>query len=110
MQFFLVKTAVHGADPNWGRIVAACGSAEVQLDLAFLAISIGPYSVIEFGKPKDFDRDLVSRYMQTILRGSYLKDDTLLISINLGLGNETAKSWGCDFSQEYIRINADYTT
>ena len=106
----LVKTAVHGADPNWGRIVAACGRAEVPIDLGCVSISIGPYSVMEDGKPIDFDRNLVSAYMQSLFKGSYLKDDILLISINLGLGNESAKSWGCDFSEEYIRINAEYTT
>ena len=106
----LVKTAVHGSDPNWGRIIAALGRAGSSFDLNDVKLWIGPYSVFANGRPLDFDRQIVSNFMQARLKGKYLIDDLLTIRLRLGVGNYSATAWGCDLSDQYVRINADYTT
>ncbi len=103
----LVKTAVHGADPNWGRIAAAAGSAGVIFDPSQISIWIGSYQLVKSGCPKEFNNNEVSLYMKGKLNN--LKD-YLLIKVRLGSGKGEAVSWGCDLSKEYITINADYTT
>ena len=62
------------------------------------------------GTPLDFDRQIVSNFMKARLNGKYLIDDLITIRVEVGMGNGTATSWGCDLSDEYVRINADYTT
>lgn len=97
----LVKCAVHGADPNWGRIVCAVGSAGVTLDPAKLSCKIGGIFVFRNGKPTNFSVKQVSRIISK-------KEHT--IAIDLGAGKYRDFCHGCDLSREYITINADYHT
>ena len=106
----LVKTAVNGRDPNWGRIVAAAGRAGVAFDPSALALWLGPHQLMEFGEPLPFDRLAASRYMQERVDGAYLSDDTVSIRLVVGAGSGIGIAWGCDLSDQYVRINADYTT
>ncbi len=106
----LVKTAVHGCDPNWGRVLAAAGRAGIEFDLEDVSLWIGPFQIMQHGLPVDFDRHLVVDYMQKIVRLENPKNDILSFSLLIGSGAFDAVSWGCDLSSEYIHINADYTT
>ena len=106
----LVKTAIHGCDPNWGRIAAAAGRAGVPFDSKSLSLWIGPYKLMHNGEPINFDKRLVSSYMEQKIEGEYLIDDLISIVVTVGSGVGVAKTWGCDFSDQYVRINADYTT
>ena len=106
----LVKTAVHGSDPNWGRIIAALGRTGCTFKLNDVRLWIGPYEIFSDGIPLDFDRQAVSGFMKARLKGKYLIDDLISIKLKVGEGKGSATSWGCDLSDEYVRINADYTT
>jgi len=106
----LVKTAVHGSDPNWGRIIAALGRAGRSINLNDVQLWIGPYEIFSNGIPLDFDRQIVSNFMKARLKGKYLIDDIISIRLRIGMEKGSATSWGCDLSDKYIRINADYTT
>ena len=106
----LVTTAIHGRDPNWGRIVAAAGRAGVPFDPQAVALWLGPFQLMEAGQPLAFDRVAASTYMGERVAGAYLDDDTVLIRLVLGDGPGQGRAWGCDLSDQYIRINADYTT
>ncbi len=97
----LVKTAVHGRDPNWGRIVAAAGRSGVRFNPEDVALWIGEHQLMASGQPLPFDRQAAS----DVLRG---KD--VLIRLKLMEGSAEARAWGCDLSDQYVRINADYTT
>ena len=97
----LVKTAVHGRDPNWGRIVAAAGRSGVPFDPEQVALWIGPHQLMQSGQPFSFDREAASRV---------LRSETVQIRIQLGDGPGNGLAWGCDLSDQYVRINADYTT
>jgi glutamate N-acetyltransferase/amino-acid N-acetyltransferase len=97
----LVKTAVHGGDPNWGRIVCALGYSGSELALDKLHLSIGGLVVFERGAGVDVDLSQVRRAFE---------QSEIEIVARLGLGSGNAESWGCDLSEEYVRINADYTT
>ena len=106
----LVKTAVHGSDPNWGRIIAALGRAGSSFNLNKVQLWIGPYEIFSHGRPLDFDRQIVSNFMKARLTGKYLIDDLISIRLRVGIGKGSATAWGCDLSDQYVRINADYTT
>ena len=106
----LVKTAVHGSDPNWGRIIAALGRAGICFKLSDVQLWIGPYEIFSNGTPHDFDRQIVSNFMKARLKGKYLIDDLISIRLRIGKGKGSATAWGCDLSDQYVRINADYTT
>ena len=106
----LVKCAVHGRDPNWGRIVAAAGRAGVAMDPDAVALWLGDHQLMAAGQPRDFDRPAASAYMRDRAAGAYLEDDTVLIQIQVGSGSGVGCAWGCDLSDQYVRINADYTT
>jgi glutamate N-acetyltransferase/amino-acid N-acetyltransferase len=99
----LVKTAIHGNDPNWGRILAAAGySGEpIEPDRVGLWFGDGDVQLLDRGLPVAFDAARAS---------ALLKQDPAIIHLDLGLGNASAVVWTCDFSAEYVRINADYTT
>ncbi len=96
----LVKTAVHGGDPNGGRIAAAAGRAGARLDPDRLAVRIGSITVYD-GAPLDFDEQAASR----ALRGKVVG-----IGLDLRLGKGSAMAWGCDLSAEYVAINSEYRT
>ena len=106
----LVKCAVHGRDPNWGRIVAAAGRAGVAMDPAAVALWLGPHQLMDGGQPLPFDRPAASAYLRDRASGAYLIDDTAEIRLRLGTGSGQGEAWGCDLSDQYVRINADYTT
>ena len=106
----LVKTAIHGKDPNWGRIVAALGRSGIMISPQDLCLYIGSYELIHMGKLKTFNRQKVSDYMQKRFEGDYLIDDAISIRLLVGKGKGEGVAWGCDLSDQYIRINADYTT
>ena len=97
----LVKTAVHGRDPNWGRIVAAAGRSGVPFDPEQVALWIGSHQLVQGGQPLPFDRDGAS---------AVLREPTVQIRLRLGAGPSQGRAWGCDLSDQYVRINADYTT
>jgi len=106
----LVKAAIFGRDPNWGRIAAAAGRAGVPFEQENLRIQLGDFLMMENGQPKDFDKSAASNYMKTAAAGEYLKSDTVLIQVSVGNGAGFAKAWGCDLSYDYVKINAEYTT
>jgi glutamate N-acetyltransferase/amino-acid N-acetyltransferase len=97
----LVKTAIHGADPNWGRILAAAGRSGAKVDQTKASVRIADVPVFAQGSPCTFDGDAIRRVLEQ-------KDIT--IGVDLGVGAESARAWGTDLSAEYVRINADYTT
>ena len=103
----LIKTAVHGSDPNWGRVVMAIGKPMERNSLAEinpeqLRISIMDEVVFNYGAPLPLQLDILSNRMRAAR--------TVRIKVEIGAPVYTAKAWGCDLSEEYIRINADYTT
>ncbi len=106
----LVKSAVFGRDPNWGRIAAAAGYAGVLFEQENLRIQLGDFLLMENGQPLAFDRAAASNYLKQAAAGAYLKEDTVLISVSVGNGHGTGKAWGCDLSYDYVKINAEYTT
>ncbi len=106
----LVKCAVHGRDPNWGRIVAAAGRAGVPFQPDAVALWLGPHQLMAAGQPLVFDRSAASAYLRDRAAGAYLQDDTVQIRLQVGEGPGQGRAWGCDLSDQYVRINADYTT
>jgi glutamate N-acetyltransferase/amino-acid N-acetyltransferase len=97
----LVKSAVHGNDPNWGRVVAVLGRSGADMDEGMLDVYLQGEQVMRSGSPLPFERDKLSRRM---------KADTVTIKVCLNIGTGIAIAWGCDLSQEYVTINSDYTT
>ena len=98
----LVKTAVHGADPNWGRIVAAAGRAGVKFDVQRATVHVGSVLLFENGLPHD---DAAPRAAE------HLKGKDIQIAVSLGTeGRQSATIWTCDLSAEYVRINGEYRT
>lgn len=98
----LVKTAVHGADPNWGRIVAAAGRAGVKFDVDRATVHVGGVLLFENGLPHDDAAPLAAEH---------LKGTDIQIEVNLGTGGHgSATIWTCDLSAEYVRINGEYRT
>jgi glutamate N-acetyltransferase/amino-acid N-acetyltransferase len=98
----LVKTAVHGADPNWGRVAMAIGKCADDTD-------IDPESVvIRFGSTETYPTRLDESGLANL--SAYLRGDEVVIHVSLGAGTHSATVWGCDLTEGYIRINADYTT
>ena len=97
----LVKTAIHGADPNWGRILAAAGRSGARVDDRKASIRIGSLDVFRNGTPLRFDPDMVR---------AIFSQKEIAIEVTLGLGDGKATAWGTDLSAEYVRLNAEYTT
>jgi glutamate N-acetyltransferase/amino-acid N-acetyltransferase len=97
----LVKTAIHGGDPNWGRLIAVAGRAGVAFDLSRAAVTIGSIVLFKDGRPHD---DAAPQAAE------YLKGRDLTVGVDLGAGRASSTVWTCDLSAEYVRINADYRT
>jgi glutamate N-acetyltransferase / amino-acid N-acetyltransferase len=97
----LVKTAINGGDPNWGRLIAVAGRAGVAFDLSRAAVTIGDIVLFENGRPHDESAPAAAEY---------LKRAELNVSVSLGAGSAASTIWTCDLSAEYVRINADYRT
>lgn len=97
----LVKTAIHGGDPNWGRLVAAAGRSGAAFEIDRVSVAIGGVRVFETGVPHDERAGAAAEVLQA-------KEIDILV--DLGLGTHAATMWTCDFSAEYVRINGDYRT
>ena len=97
----LVKTMVTGRDPNWGRLMMAVGRSGAQVEQEQVSVWVGPHCVLETGTPTAVDLSAVSKSMDA---------DEVKIRIDLALGDGTATAWGCDLTNDYVHINADYTT
>lgn len=106
----LVKSAIFGRDPNWGRIAGAAGRAGVTFDQNDLRIQLGDFVLMEHGQPLSFDRPAASAYLRQAAAGDYLVSDTVAIALSLGDGAGSGTAWGCDLSYDYVKINAEYTT
>ena len=106
----LVKSAVFGRDPNWGRIAAAAGRAGVKFHQDELGIKLGDITLMDNGQPLAFDRAAASNYLKQAAEGEYLKEDTVLIDVVIGVGSGKGIAWGCDLTYKYVEINAEYTT
>ena len=96
----LIKTAVAGEDPNWGRIIMGIGKSGELIDTKKLKIKLGEFIVAENGRIAD-------SYNEEKLK-QYMKWDSILIEVNLKLGNDAFECYTCDFTHDYIDINADY--
>jgi len=98
----LVKTAMHGNDPNWGRIVAALGRSGAEVKESKLDVYLNDVCVMKRGSPAPFN--------QEEMRLALSSSDDVLIRLCLNLGNDKATAWGCDLSEEYVTINSSYST
>jgi glutamate N-acetyltransferase/amino-acid N-acetyltransferase len=97
----LVKCAVHGGDPNWGRIICAVGSAGVRLNPDKLSCKLGDITVFKNGRARKFDTKKASKV---------ISQTEHTITVDLGVGNMSDFCYGCDLSKEYVTINAEYHT
>ena len=98
----LVKTAIHGGDPNWGRLVAAAGRSGAAFVLDRASVAVGPVQVFVAGVPHDERADQAAEVM---------KEHEITVAVDLGTGGaHAATMWTCDFSADYVRINAEYRT
>ncbi|MCO0860729.1 bifunctional glutamate N-acetyltransferase/amino-acid acetyltransferase ArgJ [Staphylococcus pasteuri] len=97
----LVKSAIFGEDPNWGRILASIGYTKTNFDVTNIDIAIEDILVMTHSTPEAFDK----QQMQHLLKKDHIK-----ISINMHQGNQNGTAWGCDLTYDYVKINALYTT
>ena len=97
----LVKSAIHGSDPNWGRVVVAAGRSGVAVVEAKMDLYISGICLVQAGHPLPFSKKEVVKI---------LDENEVSIVLNLNLGSATATAWGCDLSEEYVTINSQYTT
>ena len=95
----LVKTAVHGCDPNWGRVVVAIGYSGAAVDPDLISLTLSGVRVVDCGTVLDFAGEDVD-----------MSGEDVGIDVDLGLGAGEATAWGCDLTCEYVRINAEYTS
>lgn len=98
----LVKTAIFGRDPNWGRIACAVGYSGARFDPERVALRLGGTRIFAHGQPVAQDRAALSRYLR--------ENEEIELEISLGAGRAEATVWTCDFSYDYVKINAEYTT
>ncbi|MFC7393800.1 bifunctional ornithine acetyltransferase/N-acetylglutamate synthase [Scopulibacillus cellulosilyticus] len=97
----LVKTAIYGADPNWGRIVCAVGYSGQPIDTEKIKVALGSITIVENGLPVPFSEEEAT---------DYLKQEEIEIVVDLNEGDGKAIAWGCDLSYDYVKINASYRT
>ena len=97
----LVKAAVYGSDPNWGRIIAALGRSGAEIEEAKIDLFLNNICLMERGRPQPFDEEEASNAM---------KGTEVPIRVSLNLGEAKATAWGCDLTEGYVKINAEYTT
>lgn len=97
----LVKSAVYGADPNWGRLIMALGRSGAEMVESKIDLYINGVCIMESGRPVPFHRDAVV----ALMRG-----DEVTFGVNLNLSDGQATAWGCDLTEEYVVINSAYTT
>jgi glutamate N-acetyltransferase/amino-acid N-acetyltransferase len=97
----LVKAAVFGGDPNWGRVICAAGNAEVPFEADRATLHLEDICLLDHGSVVEYDHHRAAQV---------LKEPEVRFTLDLGLGRGAARAWGCDLSYEYVRINAEYTT
>lgn len=97
----LVKTAIYGTDPNWGRIVTAIGYSGVAVEPNTVKVAIGPFTVFENGLPSHFVEEEVKEYLES---------EIVKLSVELNQGEYSATAYGCDLTYDYVKINASYRT
>ena len=107
----LVKTAVYGEDPNWGRVIAAAGRAGVSFDPAQASVYIvsGETRCALAKRGRILADDIVGPEILKEAAG-LMRGDTVTFEVDLGVGSATATAWGCDLTENYIDINGRYTT
>ncbi|MFB9992265.1 bifunctional glutamate N-acetyltransferase/amino-acid acetyltransferase ArgJ [Deinococcus oregonensis] len=96
----LLKSALHGNDPNWGRVIMAVGRSGAGVNIETMTVAVQGTPVFA-GRPLPYDAALVSASM---------KAEEVIFEVNLGVGDAVGEAWGCDLSAEYVSINAEYTT
>lgn len=96
----LLKSALHGNDPNWGRVIMAVGRSGAGVNIEKMTVAVQGTPVFA-GRPLPYDAAAVSASM---------KADEVIFEVNLGVGEAVGEAWGCDLSAEYVSINAEYTT
>ena len=96
----LFKTAMAGEDSNWGRIIMAIGKSGAMIEPEKLSISFANYEIIKYGE--------LSKKVNFKKLDKYLKNKKLHLLVNIGLGKGFSRVWTCDFTKDYIKINADY--
>jgi glutamate N-acetyltransferase/amino-acid N-acetyltransferase len=97
----LVKAAIYGNDPNWGRVTAALGRSGAQLEESKLDVYVGKIQVLKQGIHVPLDK---------VKATSMLKQKEVSITVVLNMGAADATAWGCDLTEQYVKINAEYTT
>jgi glutamate N-acetyltransferase/amino-acid N-acetyltransferase len=98
----LVKTAITGGDPNWGRIVSAAGYAGVPISPSRTTLKINEIPIFDKGEPLPFDAKVVSQSIKS--------QKLTLVELQVGLGPGSAVHWTTDLNTEYVRFNSEYTT
>jgi glutamate N-acetyltransferase/amino-acid N-acetyltransferase len=98
----LLKTALFGNDPNWGRALAAIGRSGIRMNPGRISLRLGDFQLVKQGEPLAFDAAIVSQWLAA--------HDEIKLLADLGLGQASATVWSCDFSYKYIEINAEYHT
>ncbi|MHB1131694.1 MAG: bifunctional glutamate N-acetyltransferase/amino-acid acetyltransferase ArgJ [Chloroflexota bacterium] len=97
----LTKSAVYGSDPNWGRILCAAGYSGADVDANLADVAVGDVELMRAGQILAFDRKQAS---------AALAGPDVLLAVHLHLGDGEATAWGCDLTEQYVKINAEYTT
>ncbi len=97
----LVKSAIHGNDPNWGRVIAAAGYSGADIDVSKVRFDINNVVIMDEGTPIAFHREAVIAIMN---------NPEVALTVNLGLGDGTATAWGCELTEAYVEFNSAYTT
>jgi glutamate N-acetyltransferase/amino-acid N-acetyltransferase len=97
----LVKSAIHGNDPNWGRVIAAVGYSGAEVDVSKVRFDINDVVIMEAGTPISFHREAVI---------SLMNNPEVALTVNLGLGDGSATAWGCELTEAYVEFNSAYTT
>jgi glutamate N-acetyltransferase / amino-acid N-acetyltransferase len=97
----LVKTAVYGADANWGRIIGAIGHSSATVDPNNVDVSIGEIVMLKASQPQTFSEEEAMAYLQ---------NEEIVIEVNLHIGEGRGTAWGCDLTYDYVKINASYRT
>src|SRR5690625_5193301 len=95
----LVKTAIFGTDPNWGRLIVAIGYSGVNINPDVIDLRLGDITLLKNSEPVNYSEELAKKY---------LENDNIFIKINLNQSNYSGKAWGCDLTYDYVRINASY--
>lgn len=98
----LVKTAITGADPNWGRIVSAAGYSGVEVEEEDMSLSINGVRIYQAGRPVEYDERALSEQMRN--------QRDVLIELDVTRGEAGIRFWTCDLTEEYVRLNSEYTT